>query len=50
MHPNVPGNIINNSQEMARLPGSPVVRNLPASIGNTGLIPGPGRFHVLQGN
>ena len=41
---------INNSQEMARLPGGPVVRNLPACLGNTGLILGPGRFHVLQGN
>ena len=50
MHPNVHGNIINNSQEMARLPGGPVVRNLPASLGNTGLMLGPGRFHALQVN
>ena len=28
--------------------GGPVVKNLPAIAGNTGLIPGPGRFHVLQ--
>ena len=48
--PNVHGNIINTSQEMARLPRGPVVRNLPASVGNTALIPGPGRFHVLRGN
>ena len=30
--------------------GGPVVKNLPAISGNTGLIPGPGRFHVLQGS
>ena len=28
-------------------PSSPVVKNLPANAGDTGLIPGPGRFHVL---
>ena len=27
-----------------------VVGNPPASVGDTGLIPGPGRFHMLQGN
>ena len=26
-------------------PGGPVVKNLPADAGNTGLIPGLGRFH-----
>ena len=30
--------------------GGPVVKTLPANAGNTGLIPGPGRFHILQGN
>ena len=28
----------------------PVVRNPPANAGNTGSIPSPGRFHVLQSN
>ena len=28
-------------------PGGPVVRNPPANGGDTGLIPGPGRSHVL---
>ena len=28
-------------------PSSPVVKNLPANAGDPGLIPGPGRFHVL---
>ena len=31
-------------------PGDPVVKNLPASAGDTGSIPGPGRFYMLQGN
>ena len=32
------------------LAGGPVIRNLPANAGNMGSIPGPGRFHVLQGS
>ena len=31
-------------------PGGPVVKNLPASEGDTGLIPGPGRSHMLWSN
>ena len=31
-------------------PGSPVVRNLPTNAGETGLIPGLGRSHMLQDN
>ena len=31
-------------------PCGPVVKNLPANAGNTSSIPGPGRFHVSQGN
>jgi len=27
-------------------PGGPVVKNLPASAGDMGLIPGPGRSHM----
>ena len=27
-------------------PGGPVVKNLPANSGDTGLIPGLGQFHV----
>ena len=27
-----------------------VVKNLPANVGDMGLIPGLGRFHMLQGN
>ena len=30
------------------LPGGPVVENLPANAEDSGLIPGPGRSHVLQ--
>ena len=32
------------------LPDGPVVGNLPASAGGVGSIPGPGRFHMLQGH
>ena len=31
-------------------PGGPLVKNLPANAGDMGLIPVPGRFHMLQGN
>ena len=31
-------------------PGGPMVKNLPASAGVTGSIPGPGRFDMPQGN
>ena len=31
-------------------PGGLMVKNLPANTGDTGLIPGPGRFHVPQSN
>ncbi|KAI4562761.1 hypothetical protein MJT46_011723 [Ovis ammon polii x Ovis aries] len=31
-------------------PGGPVAKNPPASVSDMGLIPGPGRFHVLRGN
>ena len=31
-------------------PGGPVVKNPPANAENTGLISGPGRFHMPQGN
>ena len=32
------------------LPVGPVVRNLPANVGDTSVIPGPVRFHMLLGN
>ena len=28
----------------------PMVKNLPANAGDTGSIPGPGRFHMPRGN
>ena len=31
-------------------PGGPVVKNLPANVGDTGSIPDLGRFHMPQGN
>ena len=32
------------------LPGGPVVKHLPPTAKDTGLISGPGRFHMLRGN
>ena len=32
------------------IPGGPVVEHPPANAGETDLIPGPGRFHMAQGN
>ena len=32
------------------LPGGQLVKNPPASAGDTALIPGPGRFHMAQAN
>ena len=29
-------------------PGGPVVKNLPANAGDMGLMPGVGRYHMLQ--
>ena len=31
-------------------PGSPVVKNLLVNTGDTGVIPDPGRGHMVQGN
>ena len=32
------------------VPGSLMVKNLPANAGNMGSIPGPGRFHMPRSN
>lgn len=39
-----------NNKKIEDFPGGPMVESLPASSGGVGSIPGPGRFHVLQGN
>ena len=41
MEPNIP---------FPDFPGHPVVGNLPARAGDMGLIPNPGRSHMLWGN
>ena len=41
--------VLNCKRRMQDFLGGPVVRNLPANAGNTGSIPGPGRFHMLRG-
>ena len=33
---------------MSGFPGGPVVNNLPANAGDTGFIPGPGKYHMSQ--
>ena len=37
-------------QSCRDFPGGAVVKNLPASAGDTGLSPGPGRSHMRQSN
>ena len=41
---------VEQKAEKGDFPGGPLVQNPPANAGDMGLIPGPGRFHVLQGN
>ena len=36
--------------QLRDFPGGAVVRNPPANAGDTGLIPGPGRSHMLRSN
>ena len=50
--PDYEGNISNSRREKDRqdFSGGPVAKNLPANAGNTGSIPGPGRFHMPQSN
>ena len=38
------------SSEIQDFPGGLVVKNPPANAGDTGSIPGLGRFHLLQSN
>ena len=40
----------NHIEEKVDLPGGPVVKNPPANAGDTGSIPGSGRFHMLRSN
>ena len=40
----------NKNEVNLDLPSGPVVKNLPANAGNTGWIPGLGRFHMLLSN
>ena len=44
------GNILINLKLFQGFLGGSVVKNLPANAGDTGLIPGPGRFHMQQSN
>ena len=47
------GSTINNStitSTLLELPGGTVDKKLPANAGDTGSIPGPGRFHIPWSN
>ena len=37
-------------QKQQDFPGGLVVKNLPANAGDTGSIPGLGKYHMLQGS
>ena len=39
-----------NQKQNGDFPGSPGAGSLPANAGDTGLLPGPGRFRTAQGN
>ena len=41
--------MVNVEERIIRLPGGPVVKNLPANAGDTGLTPGLGGFHMPWG-
>ena len=38
------------NQALTDFPSGPVVKNPPANARDTGSTPGPGRFHMQQGN
>ena len=40
--------LVLKSNQNEGFPGGSVVKNPPASAGDLGLIPGPGRSHMLQ--
>ena len=42
--------MLSNSLKDRGFPGGSVVKNLPANVGDTGSIPGPGRSHVPWSN
>ena len=41
---------VNKKPLVRDFPGGAVVKNLSPSSGDTGLSPGPGRYHMLQSN
>ena len=45
-----PYNILIKIRSVGDFSGCPVVKNPSANAGDTGLIPNPGRSHLLRGN
>ena len=50
INPSVTWSIHNSLKDCGDFPGGPVVKNPPANAGDTGSIPGLGRFHMQQSN
>ena len=42
--------LLSRKKKRGDFPGGTVVKNLPANAGDTGLIPGSGRSHMLWSN
>ena len=42
--------LLNIQKDIQDFPGGPVVKNLPANVGDLGLTPGLGRYHMPRGN
>ena len=45
-----PGSLLPQRRQAEHFPGGSVDKNPPAKAGDTGLIPRPGRFHMLRAN
>ena len=50
INPPVAWSIPNSLKDCGDFPGGPLVKNPPANAGDTGSIPGLGRFHMQQSN
>ena len=40
----------NTIRNVGGFPGGPVLKNSPANVGDTSLLPGPGGSHISQGS
>ena len=49
-HPTLPHQFTVFKKRREDFPAGPVIKNLPVNAGDTGSIPGWGRFHMIQSN